>query len=299
MKTFQKIIFASLFLPLVIGCTEEKTFDASGSFEAEETIISAEALGVLKQFDLEEGQVLSANQFIGYVDSVQLFLKKRQLEAQITALYGRKPNISAQLAALEVQLKTVNLEANRVSNLVKANAATSKQLDDATAQVAMIEAQIVAQKSTLNISSQGISNDATPMEVQIAQLNDQLEKSKIINPLAGTVLSKYAEQSEMTAPGKPLYKIADLSNIILRVYISGNQLSHVKLGQKVTVHTDNGEGGFDQTEGTISWINDKAEFTPKTIQTKDERANMVYAIKVDVPNDGKFKIGMYGEINFL
>jgi HlyD family secretion protein len=299
MKTIQKIIFALLFLPLVIGCTEEKTFDASGSFEADETIISAEALGVLKQFDLEEGQILSANQFIGYVDSVQLFLKKRQLEAQITALTGRKPNIPTQLAALEVQLKTANLEANRINNLVKANAATTKQLDDAMAQVAMIEAQLVAQKSNLDISTRGISNDATPMEVQIAQLNDQLEKSKIINPLEGTVLVKYAEQSEMTAPGKPLYKIADLSNIILRVYISGNQLSQVKLGQKVTVHTDNGAGGFDQTEGTISWINDKAEFTPKTIQTKDERANMVYAIKVEVPNEGKFKIGMYGEINFL
>jgi HlyD family secretion protein len=298
MKTFQKIIFASLFLPLVIGCTEEKTFDASGSFEAEETIISAEALGVLKQFDLEEGQVLSANQFLGYVDSVQLFLKKRQLEAQITALTGRKPNTSAQLAALEVQLKTANFEANRVSNLVKANAATSKQLDDATAQVAMIEAQIIAQKSNLDISTRGISNDASPLEIQIAQLEDQLLKTKIINPMPGTVLVKYAEENEMASPGKPLYKIADLSTIILRAYVTGNQLPELKLNQEVTVHTDNGQGGFDNTKGQITWINDKAEFTPKTVQTKDERANLVYAIKVKVPNDGRFKIGMYGEITF-
>ena len=298
MKSLNTLFFGLAFSAVLLGCTEEKTFDASGSFEAEETIISSQTAGIIKQFMIEEGQVLEAGQLVGYVDSVQLYLQKRQLEAQITALTGRKPNISLQLAALNEQLKTAQREQARVGNLVKADAATPKQLDDATAQVEVIKAQIQAQKSTLNISTQGISNDATPMEVQIAQLNDQLEKSIIINPLTGTVLIKYAEQNEMTAPGKPLYKIADLSKIILRVYISGNQLSQVKLGQKVTVHTDNGEGGFDQTEGTISWINDKAEFTPKTIQTKDERANMVYAIKVDVPNDGKFKIGMYGEINF-
>lgn len=298
MKTFQKIIFTSLFLYLLTGCAEEKTFDASGSFEAEETIISAEASGVLKQFDLEEGQVLEANQFIGYVDSVQLFLRKRQLEAQITALTGRKPNISAQLAALQVQLKTANLEANRVRNLVNANAATTKQLDDASAQVAMIEAQIAAQKSNLDISTRGISNDASPLEIQIAQLEDQLKKTKIINPMPGTVLIKYAEENEMALPGKPLYKIADLSSIILRAYVTGNQLPGLKLNQKVTVHTDNGQGGFDSSQGQITWINDKAEFTPKTVQTKDERANLVYAIKVKVPNDGRFKIGMYGEIIF-
>lgn len=298
MKSLSSLFLSLAFSAVLVGCNEEKSFDASGAFEADETIISAGAAGVIKEFNIEEGQLLEAGEQIGYVDSVQLYLKKKQLEAQIVALTGRKPNISLQLAALEEQLTTAEHEQTRMSNLVKADAATSKQLDDATAQVHVIKAQIQAQKSTLNISSQGISNDAGPMEVQIAQLNDQLEKSKIINPAAGTVLTKYAEQNEMTAPSKPLYKIADLSNIILRVYISGNQLSQVKLGQKVTVHTDNAEGGFDQTEGTISWINDKAEFTPKTIQTKDERANMVYAIKVEVPNDGKFKIGMYGEINF-
>jgi HlyD family secretion protein len=298
MKSLNSLFFGLAFGAVLMSCTEEKTFDASGAFEADETIISSQTGGVLKAFAIEEGQILEAGQLVGYVDSVQLYLQKRQLEAQIIALTGRKPNISLQLAALNEQLKTAQREQTRVSNLVKADAATAKQLDDATAQVDVIQAQIQAQKSTLNISTQGISNDATPMEVQIAQLNDQLEKSIIINPLAGTVLTKYAEQSEMTAPGKPLYKIADLSNIILRVYISGNQLSQVKLGQKVTIHTDNGEGGFDETEGSISWINDKAEFTPKTIQTKNERANLVYAIKVDVPNDGKFKIGMYGEINF-
>lgn len=297
MKNLSLSLIAS-FAILALSCTEEKSFDASGSFEADETIISSEASGVIKEFNIEEGQELQAGEQIGYVDSVQLYLKKRQLEAQIVALTGRKPNISLQLAALEEQLKTAEREQTRVSNLVKADAATPKQLDDAVAQVDVIKAQIKAQKSTLDISNAGISNDATPLEIQIAQLNDQLEKSKIVNPINGTVLTKYAEQNEMTSQGKPLYKIADLSNIILRVYISGNQLSQVKLGQKVTVHTDNSEGGLDETAGTITWINDKAEFTPKTIQTKDERANLVYAIKVSVPNDGKFKLGMYGEINF-
>ncbi|MEP0713302.1 HlyD family efflux transporter periplasmic adaptor subunit [Algoriphagus sp.] len=298
MKSINSLLFAITLGAALLGCTEEQTFDASGSFEADETIISSQTAGTIKEFGIEEGQVLQPGQFIGYVDSIQIFLQKRQLEAQIKALTGRKPNISLQLAALNEQLKTAEREQARLSNLVKADAATPKQLDDASAQVEVIKAQIQAQKSTLNLSTQGISNDATPMEVQIAQLNDQLEKSKIINPVAGTVLVKYAEENEMTAPGKPLYKIADLSTLILRVYISGNQLSQVKIGQQVTVHTDNGTGGFDQTVGSISWINDKAEFTPKTIQTKDERANMVYAVKVNVPNDGRFKIGMYGEINF-
>ena len=252
-----------------------------------------------KQYKVEEGQLLEGNQLIGYVDSLQLFLRKRQLEAQITALTGRKPNISAQLAALQEQLKTAKREEARVRNLANANAATAKQVDDATAQIAVIEAQIAAQKSTLDISTQGISNDATPLEIQIAQLEDQLEKSKIINPSPGTVLVKYAEQNEMAAPGKPLYKIANLSQIFLRAYVTGDQLPTLTLNQEVTVHTDDGQGGFDTAKGKITWINDKAEFTPKTIQTKDERANLVYAIKVKVPNEsGKFKIGMYGEINF-
>jgi HlyD family secretion protein len=297
MKNLSFTLLAA-FLYLTFGCTNERTFDASGSFEADETIISAEALGVLKVFALREGQELQAGEQIGYIDTVQLFLKKRQLQSQIVALTGRKPNISIQLAAFEEQLKTAQREQNRVSNLLQADAATRKQLDDANAQIELIKSQIEAQKSSLNISSQGISNDATSMEVQIAQIEDQLEKSKIVNPIPGMVLTKYAEQNEMTSPGKPLYKIADLSTITLRVYISGNQLSEVQIGQKVIVYTDNSDGGFDQTEGTVTWINEKAEFTPKTIQTKDERANMVYAIKISVQNGGNFKIGMYGEVNF-
>ena len=281
------------------ACNDNKdSFDASGSFEAEETIISSEATGTIKQFSIEEGQIVEAGREIGYIDSLQLYLKKKQLEAQITAILGKKPNIPVQLSALQEQLKTTEKERTRVANLVKGDAATPKQLDDINAQIEVLKKQIEAQKSTLSISSEGLSKDIVPLQVQVQQLNDQLAKCKIINPVNGTVLAKYAEANEMTTTGKPLYKIADLSNIILRAYITNNQLTQVKLNQKVKVLTDDGKGGYKETEGTVTWINDKAEFTPKTIQTKDERANMVYAVKIKVKNDGSYKVGMYGEIKF-
>lgn len=276
----------------------ETTYDASGAFEAEETMISSEAAGQIKLFNVEEGQTLKAGENIGYIDSVQLYLKKKQLEAQIHALLSKKPDIAVQLATLEEQLKTAEKEKARISKLVNAEAATTKQLDDINASIELIKRQILAQKSSLEISSNGLNNDAEPLFIQVEQLEDQLKKCQLINPLSGTVLNKYAETNEVTAPGKPLYKIADLSSIILRAYVTGNQLAKIKLDQIVKVNTDDGNGGFKQTEGKIIWINDKAEFTPKTIQTKEERANMVYAIKVKVKNDGFYKIGMYGELKF-
>lgn len=291
------IIAGSLLL--TVSCNKNQdTFDASGSFEAEETIISAEAQGALKAFNIQEGQTLQAGQNVGYIDSVQLYLKKKQLEAQVTAVLGKKPNIPAQLSALQEQLRTAEKEKIRIANLVKGDAATPKQLDDINAQIDVLKRQIEAQKSSLSISSEGISKDVIPLQVQIEQLEDQLSKCNLINPVNGTVLTKYAEANEIASVGKPLYKIADLSNIILRAYITGNQLPKIKLNQTVKVLTDDGKGGYQETTGTIIWISDKAEFTPKTIQTKDERANMVYAIKVKVKNDGFYKIGMYGEISF-
>ncbi|TXI81870.1 MAG: HlyD family efflux transporter periplasmic adaptor subunit [Crocinitomicaceae bacterium] len=299
MYKIKTIALAAGIATLLTACKDNKvSFDASGSFEAEETIISSEATGTIKQFDIEEGQTLEAGQTIGYIDSLQLYLKKKQLEAQVIAILGKKPNIPVQLSALQEQLRTTEKERTRVANLVKGDAATPKQLDDINAQIEVLKKQIEAQKSTLSISAEGLGKDVVPLQVQIEQLNDQLAKCQIINPASGTVLSKYAEANEMTAAGKPLYKIANLSNIILRVYITGDQLPQVKLNQQVKVLTDNGKGGYKETTGTIVWINDKAEFTPKTIQTKDERANMVYAIKVKVKNDGAYKIGMYGEIKF-
>ncbi len=298
MKRIFKIAVLSGLILFATACKNETTFDASGSFEAVEVIISAEANGVLESFNIEEGQVLQVGQPIGYVDSTQLYLKKKQLETQIVALLAKKPNIPVQLSALQEQLKTAEVEKQRIMNLLKSEAATTKQLDDVNAQIEIIKKQIDAHKSTLVISSEGINKDILPLQVQVEQLNDQLQKCKIINPINGTVLTKYAEQNEMALTGKALYKIADLSTIILRVYISSNQLAQVKLNQKVKVHTDDGSGGMKEDEGTITWISDKAEFTPKTIQTKEERANMVYAVKIKMPNDGKYKIGMYGEVRF-
>lgn len=276
----------------------QRTFDASGSFEAEETIISAEAQGTLRLFDVQEGQTLQAGQQIGYIDSVQLHLKKKQLEAQIIAIAGKKPDIPVQLSALQEQLKTAEREKARIANLVEGDGATPKQLDDITAQIEVLKKQIEAQRSSLGISSESISNEIVPLQIQVEQFTDQLNKCRIINPVGGTVLTKYAETNEMASIGKPLYKIADLSSIILRAYITGNQLAQVKLNQKVKVFTDDGTGGYKETDGTITWISDKEEFTPKSIQTKDERANKVYAIKVRMKNDGSYKIGMYGEVCF-
>ncbi|GAB1453386.1 HlyD family efflux transporter periplasmic adaptor subunit [Draconibacterium sp.] len=298
MKRILKIAAFSGIILFATACKNENSFDASGSFEAVEVIVSAEGNGVLEEFNIEDGQVLQAGQLIGYIDSTQLFLKKKQLEAQIVALLAKRPNIPVQLSSLQEQLKTAEVEQKRITSLLKSDAATTKQLDDVNAQIEIIKKQIEAQKSTLVISSEGINKDVLPLQVQVEQLDDQLQKCKIVNPINGTVLTKYAEQNEMAATGKALYKIADLSTIILRVYISSNQLAQVKLNQKVKVHTDDGTGGFKEDEGTIAWISDKAEFTPKTIQTKDERANMVYAIKIRMPNNGVYKIGMYGEVSF-
>ncbi len=276
----------------------ENEYDASGTFEATETIVSAEATGIIKAFNITEGDILKAGQRVGYIDSVQLYLQKEQLQAQIRALLGKKPHPSIQTAALQSQLKQAQHEQNRIANLLKADAATPRQLDDANAQVAIIQKQIEAQQSSLNITNSSLDKETLPLAIQIKALNDQLAKCDIINPVNGTVLTKYAEANEMTATGKPLYTIADLSTIILRAYITGDQFSSLKLNQQVKVLADDIAGKTKEYAGIVEWISDKAEFTPKTIQTKDERANLVYAIKIRVKNDGTLKIGMYGEVKF-
>lgn len=300
MKNNWKIILWGSVLLLGTSCNKTPNdVDASGTFEAEEIIISAQAQGVLKLFEIEEGQELTIGQQIGYIDSLQLYLKKKQLESQIVALIGKKPNISVQLASLQEQMDAAKTEKKRIEKLISGDAATPKQLDDIDAEIKVLRNKIEAQKSTLTISSSGIDKETVPIQIQIEQIEDQLQKSKIINPINGTVLTKYAYAYELAAPGKPLYKLADLSTLTLRAYITGNQLPDVTLNQEVKVLTDNGKGGFDETFGRISWISSKAEFTPKTIQTKQERADKVYAIKIKVPNpDGHYKIGMYGEVKW-
>lgn len=291
-------------IPLLVAilsasCADNKNaHDASGTFEAVETIIAADANGTIKALDLQEGQQLHAGQVVGYVDSTQLYLKKRQLQSQIGAVLSKRPDVAVQVAALQEQLGQAIREQQRIANMVKADAATPKQLDDANAQVAIIKKQIAAQQSSLGITSSSITQEASPLELQIAQLEDQLAKSRIVNPVDGTVLVKYAEANEMAAVGKPLYKIADLSSIILRAYVTGPQFAQLQLNQPVTVLVDDKDGQYREYTGVLEWISDKAEFTPKTIQTKDERENLVYATKIRVQNDGLLKIGMYGEVKF-
>ncbi|MBK7652096.1 MAG: efflux RND transporter periplasmic adaptor subunit [Flammeovirgaceae bacterium] len=272
--------------------------DGAGSFEAVETIISAEASGKILQLTIEEGQELTAGQTIGYIDSTQMYARKLQLLQSKKAILSGRPQTNVQTEALKKELANAVLDRDRTENLVKGGVATQKQLDDANARVTTLQAKISAQESSLHTTTSSLNEQAATVDAQLTEVNDLLKKCVITNPLKGTVLSKYAQQYEMAAAGKPLYKIADLSTIILRAYITGDQLAQAKINQKVKVFTDDGKGGFKEVEGTIAWINDKAEFTPKTIQTKNERANLVYAIKVKVINDGSYKIGMYGELGF-
>lgn len=296
MKMYVYILTAAA---LLVSCgRKDLPYDASGTFEAVETIISSEATGAIRALDITEGQELRAGQVVGYVDSNQLYLKKKQLQAQTTAILSKTPDAAKEIAALQEELRHAKNEQERLSNLVNAEAATPKQLDDATAQVAIIRKRLEAQQSALGITATGLREDTAPLLVQIEQVNDQLAKCILTNPLDGTVLTKYAEANEMTTTAKPLYKIADLRELILRAYITGNQFAGLKLNQQVTVLTDDGQGGYREYPGAVEWISSKAEFTPKTIQTKDERANLVYATKIRVKNDGFLKLGMYGEVKF-
>ncbi len=298
MKATSILITATIGLIFTSCTNKDKDYDASGAFESVETIVSTESSGTLMQFNVEEGQTLNKNQWIGYIDSTQLYYRKQQLEAQIASTLSQQPNIPVQVASLYSQLSEAEKNRDRYQNLVKSNAATQQQLDDAQTQVDVIKKQIEAQKSTLGITSSTIEKNVTPLQRQIDQLNDQLQKCRIINPIHGTVLTKYSENHEVVNPGKALYKIAETDTLILRAYITGSQLTNVKLGQTVKVRSDEGSDKYRQYSGVVYWISDKSEFTPKTIPTKDERADLVYAIKVRVVNDGYLKIGMYGEVKF-
>ena len=298
-------------IALLASCTNSNNdFDATGNFEADEIIVSSEASGKLLKLDVKEGQVLEAKQIVGFVDTVQLYLKKKQLQYSISAVLARRPDANVQLATIKEQLTTANREKQRVENLLKADAATQKQSDDLDAQIDLLKKQYDALQSSLNITTRSLQSETLPLQAQLEQIEDQLKKSKIINPQAGTVLTQYTKQDEVVNAGKALYKIADLNTVTLRVYISGNQLAGIKLGQEVIVMVDEGlalgsspenskattTNGYRNYKGIITWVSDKAEFTPKTIQTKEERANLVYAVKISVKNDGLLKLGMYGEV---
>jgi len=287
-------------------------FDASGSFEAEEVIVSSELAGRILQLDIEEGQRIARDSVIGMIDALSIELQKEQAEANIRALSEKTADalpqvrlLEQQLAVQQSQLNNLLHEKSRIENLLKKDAATGKQLDDINFQVEATQKQMTVTRQQINVhrnniatQNRSILSEGKPLEKRVAQLEDQLRRSRIINPINGTVITKYAEAGEITSAGKPLYKIADLSTMTLRAYITGTQIGEVKLGQQVKVMVDKGDGGYRELPGTITWVSDKAEFTPKTIQTKEERANLVYAVKIKVKNDGYLKMGMYGEVDF-
>ena len=292
-----KILTGSLGLAILFSCKQgPKPSDASGNFEATETIVSAEASGKILSLALDEGQELKEDQYIGYIDSMQLHLTKLQLQQNKKTILSARPDISVQLESLNKELDNALADRKRIENLVNGGVASQKQLDDIDSKISVIRSRIDAQHSSLQTTTTNINQQGDNIYPQINLLNDQIRKCRIINPVSGTVLAKYAEQGEVAMIGRPLYKIAPLDTLDLRAYITGDKLGTLRIGQNVTVRVDDGKSGFKTYPGLIRWISDKSEFTPKTIQTRNERANLVYAIKVMVKNDGFLKIGMFGEV---
>jgi HlyD family secretion protein len=309
----KKLFFVttSIISFFIIGCNGNGNgHDASGTFEADEVVVSSSANGKIIFFNLDEGSVLTKDSVVALIDPTGLNLQKEEVEATIQALGQQTLDVSPQIKLLndqmtvqQSQLNNLLHEKNRIENLIKSDAATGKQLDDINAQIDVVnkqmnvtQQQINVQKNAVGTQNRGILSQQKPMEKRAAQVADMLNKTNIKNPIQGTVITKYAEAGEITTMGKPMYKIADVSNLNLRAYVTGVQLPKIKLGQQVKVMIDDGAKKYKEYGGEIIWVSDKAEFTPKTIQTKEERANLVYAIKVKVKNDGYLKIGMYGEV---
>lgn len=308
----KRIYLPAILVVLLTSCgNKEHDFDASGTFETDDVVVSSELGGKILSFQVEEGDSIPAGKTVGEVDAENTRLQKEQVEESIRSLQEKTSDVSPQVRLLQDQLsvqqtRVANLdhERKRIENLLKQDAATGKQLDDisfqlesARKELVVTQQQIRVQQNNVSTQNRSILSEGKPLSKRVAQLDDQLKRAGITNPISGVVTTKYAEEGEYTSPGKALYKIADLSVLTLRAYITGSQLSQVKLNQPVKVWIDNGADKYKEYSGTITWISDKAEFTPKTIQTKDERANLVYAVKIKVKNDGYLKIGMYGEIS--
>ena len=291
MKINIKIIALTLLVSTLISCNTTEKADGYGNFEATEITISAENNGKLLQFELAEGAILKKGTFVGYIDTIPLALKKDQLQISKEIVYSKSRGVLSQINVLKAELKTTTISKNRIENLIKEDAGTQQQLDAINGKIDVINQQI----RSIEIQNAPVVNELKSLDIQLLQLEDQLQKSKVINPVSGTVLVKYAEPNEIVSFGKPLYKIADLTTMQLRVYVSETQLTTIKIGQEVTIKIDSNKAMKNYT-GTISWIASEAEFTPKIIQTKEERVNLVYAVKIDVKNDGSLKIGMPAEM---
>ena len=281
---------------LAVGCGNRDDFDATGTFEATEVTVSAEANGRILCFDVEEGDSVEAAVPVGAIDTVQLYLQKLQLERQVASARSSRPDVRKQATALREQIAQQQTERRRVENLLKDGAATTKQLDDIDAQWKILQGQLDALLSTLHNNLASIDENSSAIELQIAQIEDRLSKCRIVSPVGGTVLAKYAEAGELAAVGRPLMKVADLGQVYLRAYFTSEQLSSLRLGQQVTVTADFGGDERIDYPGRITWIASESEFTPKSSQTRNSRANLVYAVKIAVKNDGRLKLGLYGEV---
>ena len=296
-KTLQLLMAAAACLFVSCG-NNDSEYDASGTFEATEIIVSAEATGRLLLFNVDEGDSLEKGAEVGLIDSTQLHLTKVQLTENRNAILSGRPDLRKQIDATQKQINNAIIDQKRIENLVKANVASQQQLDDINSKLEVLRAQLQAQESSLQNSTSTLNLQGEASGAQLLQVEDQLSKCIIKSPVAGTVLTTYVHEGELAITGKPLFRIADLNEMILRAYITGDQLAQIKNGKQVKVFTDTGDENKHNYEGKIMWISNKSEFTPKTIQTKDERANLVHAIKVKVRNDGFIKIGMYGEVKF-
>ena len=283
-------------LMLTASCGKQTTFDAQGTFEATEIVVSSEATGKILHFEAEEGTLVEAGQQVGAMDSLQLHLQRKQLIAQQSALLNSRPDIKKQMSSLREQIAKQKSELQRVENMLRDGAATQKQRDDINAHIRVLEGQLEATLSTLGKNTASINDNSASLEAQIAALDDRIAKCHIIAPTNGTVLVKYAEAGELATVGKPLMKIANLEKIYLRAYFTSDQLANIRLGDTVKVIADFGGDEQHEYEGRIAWISSESEFTPKNIQTKDSRANLVYAVKIAVKNDGRLKIGLTGEV---
>lgn len=292
----KRIIYITAAM-LAVSCANEVRFDAQGTFEADEVIVSSEANGLILSFNVEEGEKVEAGMQIAEIDSVQLDLQRKQLMAQLSAVLGSKPDVKKQVASLREQIAVQKREQRRINNMLKDGAATRKQKDDIDAYIRILERQLSATLSTLDKNTEAINSNATALEAQIAALDDMISKCRVVSPINGTVLVKYAEAGELASMGRPIVKIANLDKIYLRAYFTSDQLSNLKIGDELLVTADfGGDERYDYT-GRITWISSESEFTPKTIQTKNSRANLVYAVKIAVKNDGRLKLGFTGEVN--
>ena len=292
----KKTVLFSIFVLSLASCRNSEKYDATGLFEATTVTVSAETSGKLVSFDIDEGDSLEIGQQVGLVDTTLLVLQRKQLHSQQLATEKSSPDIAAQAAALRSQIAHQQNECDRIARLLANGAATQKQSDDANAGLRTLRGQLEGLLSTLDKNRSSITESASALQYQKEQVEEQIRKSRITAPITGTVLQKYAEQGEYATPGRPLFKMANLNDIYLRCYFTASQLAHIRIGQEVTVIAD--FGGDEQYEyaGRIVWIAQESEFTPKSIQTQDSRANLVYAVKVAVKNDGRLKLGQYGEV---